>query len=109
MGVTTITLGQDGSSTNISELFNLTDSTKKIELGPNIALFVGHGTIRILSNIGYKKNPSKVKIQQMVDLLEDRMKSGAFGLTTGLEYTPGRYSGQYELDELAKTVGKMVV
>ena len=106
MGVTTIALGQDGSSTNISELFNLTDSTKKLELGPNIALFVGHGTIRKLSGIGFKKNPSKVKIQQMVDLLEDRMESGAFGLTTGLEYTPGRYAGQYELDELAKTVGK---
>ena len=106
MGVTTIALGQDGSSTNISELFKLTDSTKKLVLGPNIALFIGHGTIRRLSGIGYKKNPSKEKIQKMVDLLEDGMKSGAFGLTTGLEYTPGRYAGQYELDELAKTVGK---
>ena len=42
----------------------------------------------------------------MSDLLEEGMKAGAFGLTTGLEYTPGRYANQLELDELAKVVGK---
>ena len=106
MGVTTIALGQDGSSANTSDLIKLIEDTDTLKLGPNIVPFIGHGTIRNLSGINYKRNPSKDEIQQMSDLLEEGMKAGAFGLTTGLEYTPGRYANQLELDELAKVVGK---
>ncbi|MEA1881315.1 MAG: amidohydrolase family protein [Candidatus Marinimicrobia bacterium] len=106
MGVTTIALGQDGSSANTSDLIKLIEDTDKLKLGPNIALFVGHGTIRNLSGINYKRNPSNDEIQKMSDLLEEGMKAGAFGLSTGLEYTPGRYAKQFELHELAKVVGK---
>ncbi|MBC8345772.1 MAG: amidohydrolase family protein [Candidatus Marinimicrobia bacterium] len=106
MGVTTIALGQDGSSPNTLELTQLFENTDTLKLGPNIAFFIGHGTIRNLSGIKYKKSPSKVEIQKMSHLLADGMAAGAFGLSTGLEYTPGRYSNQFELDELAKVVGQ---
>jgi len=106
MGVTTISLGQDGSSPPNQNFNQAIEKTNRLALGPNIAFFIGHGTIRNLSGIKYKRNPSKEKIQQMSDILDRGMKAGAFGLTTGLEYIPGRYANQSELDELAKVVGK---
>ncbi len=106
MGVTTIALGQDGSSPNTSDVRKLIENMDTLELGPNIALFIGHGTIRKLSGIGFKRDPSEDEIQKMCNLLAEGMSAGAFGMTTGLEYTPGRYANQNELDALAKVVGQ---
>ena len=106
MGVTTIALGQDGSSPNTSDVKKLIENMDTLQLGPNIALFIGHGTIRKLSGIGFKRDPSEDEIQKMCNLLAEGMSAGAFGMTTGLEYTPGRYANQNELDALAKVVGQ---
>ena len=106
MGVTTIALGQDGSSVSSSNFEQWLTAVDTLSLGPNIAPFIGHGTVRKQSGIGYKIGPTKNEIEIMGNLLSDGMVAGAFGMTTGLEYTPGRYANQYELDELAKVVGK---
>ncbi len=106
MGVTTISLGQDGFSANTSDLGQWIADVDTLPLGANIAPFVGHNTIRNLSGIGYKSNPSEKEIRNMAALLADGLRNGAFGMTTGLEYTAGRYARQKELDELAKIVGQ---
>lgn len=105
MGVTTIALGQDGSSLSPSDHAGWLHAVDSLSLGLNIVPFIGHGSIRKESGIGFNTNPSNEEIESMTHLLDKAMQEGAFGMTTGLEYTPGRYANQNELDELAKVVG----
>ncbi len=104
MGVTTISLGQDGSSPNEMDLGSYIEKVDQKNLGPNIVQFIGHGTIRNLSGIGIKKNSSKKEFDKMISILDQNLKY-CFGMSTGLEYTPGLFAGEDELIELAKIIG----
>lgn len=105
MGVTTISLGQDGFSPNFIDLKDWKNKVDSTGIALNIAMFVGHGSLRELSGIYEKKNPSKEEIAKMSSLLEKNLET-CFGMSTGLEYTPGLYAEENELLELAKIVGK---
>jgi len=106
MGVTTIFLGQDGSSPGTTNLSSWMASVDSIQPGVNIGMFVGHGTLRMLSGVKYDKNPSESALTEMDKLLENAMESGSFGMTTGLEYNPGYVADQHELNRMAKIVGE---
>jgi N-acyl-D-aspartate/D-glutamate deacylase len=70
----------------------------------NVATLAPHGPIRI-SAMGLAKGvPSRAQMKTMRGMLEQAMKDGAFGLSTGLIYPPGMYSDTEELKELAKVV-----
>ena len=105
MGVTTICLGQDGSSPKINNLDSWISKVNAIRPGVNIALFIGHGTLRQLSGVNYKSDPNKNDIQKMNILLEKGLQAGCFGMSTGLEYVPGIYATEAELSSLAQTIG----
>ena len=106
MGVTTISLGQDGFSAPRKNLAEWMDEVDKKNPGTNILPFVGHGTLRELSGIRFKTNPTEAEIDQMNELLKKALDAGCWGMTTGLEYTPGIYAGEVELEKLAQTVGQ---
>lgn len=106
MGVTTICLGQDGFSPETEDVRLWMDSVDAAKPGINIATFAGHNTIRMLSGTKYEPIPSEENFREMERLLEDALKAGCYGLTTGLEYNPGYYAQSAELERLAKTVGK---
>ncbi len=106
MGVTTISLGQDGTSPGIDDLSNWMDKVNAAGPGVNIATFAGHNTLRQLSGINFDIVPRKENMERMEQMLKDAMNSGAFGLTTGLEYSPGEFSRKEELQSLAKIVGE---
>ena len=106
MGVTTITLGQDGSSPSVKNIGNWMSKVDASSPGVNIAMFVGHGTLRHQSGIGYKSAPSDVQLQILENLLQNAFDAGCFGMSTGLEYNPGNYAGEEELIRLAKIVGQ---
>lgn len=104
MGATTIALGKDGSSPE-----NMADWMQQVEVtvpGVNIAMFVGHGTLRMTSGIKYNPRPSLEQLGEMGRILRDQLDAGCFGMTTGLEYIPGMYAPDYELEYLAKIVGE---
>lgn len=105
MGVTTIVLGQDGGSpaNDIGTWLHSVDS-----IGPavNIATLAGHGSLRRQSGIEYKPDPTDEELDSMVFLLKKSMLEGAWGLSTGLEYTPGIYASDRELLLLARAVGE---
>ena len=104
MGVTTIFLGQDGSSAR-----DISEWMKKVEEARpaiNIGTFVGHGTVRNQAGVKLNPNPSDVDLQQMADLVDDALQTGCFGLSTGLEYQPGSFSKPDELIAIATPVGK---
>ena len=106
MGVTTICLGQDGFSPETENLGEWMASADTLPLGPNIAMFTGHSTLRRLSGIDFDPDPSEEAVGEMEELLESAVYAGAFGMSTGLEYTPGTYADQKELERLAKVVGR---
>lgn len=104
MGVTTITLGEDGSSPDVQPLSDwLTDVANK-GIGTNLVMFVGHGTLRNQSGIGMSASPDPEASARMFELLDETLKY-TFGLSTGLEYNPGLNASTDELRALAKVVG----
>ncbi|MBI5741538.1 MAG: D-aminoacylase [Nitrospirae bacterium] len=72
----------------------------------NFVTLAGHGNIRA-SAAGYTDKPlSDTQKENMLELLSDAMKAGAKGLSTGLIYPPGIYSGTPEIIELAREAKK---
>ena len=104
MGVTTICLGQDGNSP-MERMDTWLSKLEEQEIGVNIAMFIGHGTLRKLAGINYEKNPTVAQLQIQQKLLKQALVQSVFGMTTGLEYTPGIFAKDEELLPLAKIVG----
>lgn len=105
MGVTTISLGQDGSSPDLDDLAPWLASVEAGGIGPNLAMFVGHGTLRERAGIGRDPAPDDAALARMLELLDANLDH-AFGLSTGLEYVPGLHAPAEELDALARVVGR---
>ncbi|MEE8426106.1 MAG: amidohydrolase family protein [Woeseiaceae bacterium] len=105
MGVTTITLGQDGSSPEVDDLAAWMDRVAGNGIGPNLAMFVGHGTLRTLAGIGRTQVPEADDLARMLAMLDTSLKA-AFGMSTGLEYNPGLNAKREELLALAEVVGR---
>ncbi|MGH7542840.1 MAG: D-aminoacylase, partial [Gemmatimonadota bacterium] len=47
------------------------------------------------------RRPTREEMEIMKDALEEAMNQGAFGLSSGLIYAPGRYATTDEIAELA--------
>jgi len=103
-GVTTIMEGPDGSSP--VPLAPFLDRLAELKKSLNIGSFIGQGSVRaaVIGNINRKATPEE--ITKMQALVEQGMKDGAFGLSTGLFYVPGTFSSTAEVIELAKVAGK---
>lgn len=105
MGVTTLTLGQDGSSPETPHLDHWLDNLDRAGTGPNVAMFVGHGTLRRLAGIGREPEPTAEQMGRLRALLDEQL-AVSLGLSLGLEYNPGLNAGVYELTSLARVVGR---
>jgi N-acyl-D-amino-acid deacylase len=70
-------------------------------IAPNVASYVGAGTVR--NNILGERDvqPSAEQLQQMRALVKQAMEEGALGLTTALIYSPNEYAQTPELIALA--------
>lgn len=79
---------------------------EKEGLGANIAHLVGHGAIRSAGMGLGDREPTPLELKKMKDLTAEAMKSGAFGLSTGLIYSPGVFAKTHEIIELAKIAAK---
>lgn len=103
-GITTAVVGEDGSSE--FPLQNWFDKLLKSPTAINFASFVGHGTVReqVMGDSDRKSTPEERK--KMADLVAQEMKAGALGLSTGLEYQPGRYADTDEVVALATSAAK---
>lgn len=104
MGVTTIALGQDGSSPDVRPLSNWLEDVRQQGIGTNLAMFIGHGTLRNQAGIGMAAVPEPDALARMLDDLDDALDY-TFGLSTGLEYNPGLNAQTAELESLAQIVG----
>jgi N-acyl-D-amino-acid deacylase len=68
----------------------------------NIAPLVGHGAVRIAAMGFAQRPPTNSEMLQMQHLVGAAMEDGAFGISSGLIYTPGCYGDTAELIALAK-------
>ena len=101
-GVTTVIVGQDGSSA-----FPIDKFLAQMEGRPaaiNRGTMVGHGTVRAIVMGNRDRQPTGNELTKMKTMVDQSMKAGAYGLSSGLEYTPGAYATTEELIELAKVL-----
>jgi len=101
-GVTTVIGGNcGGHQFPLEELFK---ALKAKGISVNFASLIGHNTIRREVMNYSMDRPSAEELKRMKDLIEDEMKAGALGFSTGLAYIPGTYSDTEELVEMASAV-----
>lgn len=75
-------------------------------VSPNVASFVGNGTLR-RHVIGYEnRQATPAEIDSMKGLLDHAMREGALGVSSSLLYAPSGYADTEELIELAKVAAK---
>ncbi len=101
-GVTTVVGGNCGGSRfPLDSLFQRIEAK---EIALNFATFMGHNTIRreVMGNDNRK--PTDEELIRMKDLVRQEMLAGAIGLSTGLEYLPGRFSETEEIIALTREI-----
>ena len=79
-------------------------SSRGCEMAVNQAMLVGHGTLREAVVGNENRSPSPAEMAEMKRLLRRDLETGAWGLSLGLEYAPGCFAGQEELNELGRVV-----
>ncbi len=70
----------------------------------NAGMLVGHNTLRLMAMGMDKRAPSRAELKVMCDLLEDGLRAGALGLSTGLFTAPGCYAEPDEISALCRLV-----
>lgn len=104
MGVTSIITGNCGNSVVFSGKF--LSRIKDEPLAINIGTLIGHNAVR-KKVLGLDDvQPTAEQQEEMNKVVENAMKDGAVGLSTGLIYVPGTYSKTEEVVELAKVASK---
>lgn len=70
----------------------------------NICFILGNAPVRIWS-VGWDDRPATgAELDDMKAVVREVMEEGAFGLSTGLDYSPGSYADTNELIELSRMV-----
>ncbi len=79
---------------------------EEIRPGVNILPMVGHGSARTAVS-GFRKEPlGGEDIARLVNLLDDALREGAWGVSTGLFYPPGCFSSEAEMDAVFRLLGR---
>ncbi len=75
-------------------------------VGVNVALLIGHASVRNAAmGEQRRRDPTAAELEQMMALVRQAVADGAFGLSSGLFYTPGRFSKTEEVIALARAAG----
>jgi N-acyl-D-amino-acid deacylase len=100
-GITTVVIGQDGGSP-----FPIGPYLQSLDANPialNVLTFVGHATLRSrVMGEDTNRQASTAEIERMKEMVEQAMRDGAIGLSTGLEYETGKPASIQEVIALAR-------
>lgn len=86
------------------DLAGYAEHLAEIGIAVNVAPLVGHGALRI-AVMGYeRRDATRRELADMCALADESMSAGAFGMSSGLIYPPGSFSGRDELVALCRVV-----
>ncbi len=103
-GVTTVVVNPDGGGP-----VDLAAQRAALEtggIGVNVALLIGHASVRRAVLGMDDRAPSPAELDRMRELVRRGMSEGAFGLSSGPFYAPGSYAKTDELIALAKVAAE---
>lgn len=103
-GTTLVVTGNCGDGT-----FKIDEIKEKWEeqgIGTNAVHLVGFGTVRQTVMGREQREPTPEELEKIKDIVRQAMREGAWGMSTGLEYIPGRYATTEEIIEVTKVVGE---
>ena len=104
MGVTSLITGNCGGS--VTDIAEFLGRYKEKPLAVNLATLIGHNSVRS-KVVGLDNRAPTIEEQaKMNAIVEQAMKDGAVGLSTGLIYLPGTFAKTEEVVELAKVASK---
>ncbi|MCA1563176.1 MAG: amidohydrolase family protein [Acidobacteria bacterium] len=103
-GVTTIVANPDGGGP--VDLLEQRAELLKDGIGPNVALLIGHGSVRRVVMGVAERVPTASELDRMRAIVRTAMQNGAYGLSSGLFYTPGSYAATDEVIALAAAAGE---
>ncbi len=101
-GITTVMVNPDGGGA-----VDLAEQGRRLReggIGVNVALMIGHGSVR-REVLGMEdRPPTAEELERMAELVRSGMEAGAFGMTGGLYYAPGSYAANDEVVRLAAEI-----
>ncbi len=104
-GITTLILGADGSSP--WPIGAWLDARRQQPSAVNLALLVGHETVREqVMGEDYRRPANPGEVERMAAMVEEAMRAGAVGLSSGLEYELASYSTTDEVVALANAAAR---
>ncbi len=104
MGVTSLVTGNCGSS--MTEVGEFLGRLQEKPIAVNLGTLIAHGSVRRkVMGLG-DRAPTPEELKQMEAVVEQGMKDGAVGLSTGLIYVPGTYAKTDEIVALARVAGR---
>jgi N-acyl-D-amino-acid deacylase len=100
-GITTVVVGPDGDSPWPIAAF--LEERRKEPASVNVMTMVGHETVRhLVMGEDYRRAATSAEIGKMAALVDQGMREGALGLSSGLEYDIGSYATTDELVALSR-------
>jgi N-acyl-D-amino-acid deacylase len=115
-GITTIVVGQDGSSRapreptgasdegarSFDRFVDLWSALETLRPSVNVASMIGLGTVRAVVIGGKDRPATAVELARMTSMVRAAIADGACGASSGLEYTPGAFAPRDELIALCR-------
>ena len=121
-GVTTIVVGQDGSSRapratgegreddarhQFATFADLWAALDQLRPAVNVASMVGLGTVRDVVIGGDNRPATTDELARMEQFVRAALRDGACGASSGLEYTPGAFASRDELIALCRPLAPL--
>src|SRR5438270_11311683 len=76
------------------------------EVAVNAGMLVGHNTLRLMAMGLEDRAPTKTELDLMIALLDEGLRAGALGLSTGLFTPPGSFAEVPEIMALCEVVAR---
>ncbi len=94
--------GQPNSKPDWTDLEGYRTRLSRQGIGLNHATLVGQGTVRDYVMGEEKRPPTPAELDRMKKIVAEAMEQGAFGLSSGLEYTPSGFADIQEMIALCR-------
>jgi len=96
--------GVDNYWSTLDEYINLLE---RQGTGTNVVPLVGHSTLRAAIVGREDRAPTQAEFEEMKGILREAVETGCPGLSTGLEYEPGKFAETSEVIELCRAIAPL--